>query len=154
MLGGSDDDLGVLSLAVVAALVAVHLVVLLRSGEAAGHRPGALVLQEQRALGHPEVAHLAPVLAPAVPRLCFGTLPLLLPLLLFMTASTSSLAWGPTKKEDSTKTRITKTENSCAEARPRLLTIQYMPSLGSVPQPTTDTTWSTASPSGLMMPDS
>mmetsp|Transcript_80414 Transcript_80414/g.127006 ORF Transcript_80414/g.127006 Transcript_80414/m.127006 type:complete len:381 (-) Transcript_80414:46-1188(-) len=46
--------------------MAVHLVVILGRREGSGHGPGALVLQQQGALGHPEVAHLAPVLAPGV----------------------------------------------------------------------------------------
>mmetsp|Transcript_66642 Transcript_66642/g.146071 ORF Transcript_66642/g.146071 Transcript_66642/m.146071 type:complete len:273 (+) Transcript_66642:200-1018(+) len=46
--------------------MAVHLVVLLGRREGSGHGPAALVLQQQGTLGHPEVAHLAPVLAPGV----------------------------------------------------------------------------------------
>merc|ERR1719261_227588 len=54
------------SLAVLAALEAVDLVAVLDRGEAAGHGPGARVLEVQLAEGHADVAHLAPVLAPGV----------------------------------------------------------------------------------------
>mmetsp|Transcript_11730 Transcript_11730/g.26759 ORF Transcript_11730/g.26759 Transcript_11730/m.26759 type:complete len:287 (-) Transcript_11730:227-1087(-) len=53
-------------LAVVAALVAVNLVAVLRGREGAGHGPRALILDKERALGHPDIAHLTPVLAPRV----------------------------------------------------------------------------------------
>merc|ERR1719261_1101765 len=54
------------SLAVLAALEAVDLVTVLKRGEAAGHGPGARVLEMQLAERHADVAHLAPVLAPGV----------------------------------------------------------------------------------------
>ena len=66
-LGSDDHLLGILRLAIVAALVAMHLILLLRSREGRRHRPRALVLQEQRTLRHAEVPHFSPILAPRVP---------------------------------------------------------------------------------------
>merc|ERR1712118_228542 len=59
-------DGGLLAAAVVAALVARELVVELRSREHVRHGPRALVLDVQSAECHAHVAHLTPVLAPAV----------------------------------------------------------------------------------------
>mmetsp|Transcript_24067 Transcript_24067/g.72312 ORF Transcript_24067/g.72312 Transcript_24067/m.72312 type:complete len:382 (-) Transcript_24067:8-1153(-) len=61
----SHDEL--LRTAIVAALVAVRLVVEFGRREVLDDGPGALVLEAERAPGHADVAHLAPILTPRVP---------------------------------------------------------------------------------------
>mmetsp|Transcript_38445 Transcript_38445/g.57585 ORF Transcript_38445/g.57585 Transcript_38445/m.57585 type:complete len:201 (-) Transcript_38445:635-1237(-) len=67
-MSGLDNNLllNLRGLAVVAALMAVDLVVLLGSSVVLDDSPGALVLDQQGALGDTDIAHLAPELTPGV----------------------------------------------------------------------------------------
>jgi hypothetical protein len=64
----SDNDVPrKFSFAIIAALVAVHLVALLLRSEGCWDSPSALVFDGERPFAHTHVAHVSPILSPRIP---------------------------------------------------------------------------------------